>query len=685
MNPPLDGDLSGETPLDLALRNARRQRTRRLLLGLGAIVLALAAVAVFAGLSRGVRLLITPPDAAATPAVTLRDGLGLVVGERVYTFSSRLHAIVEAPGFFAEEVALTPAPGSNYVEVALRERPAELALSTAPASVEARWRLDGEILGDGESLALSIEPGTHTVQVDSPFHDLAEQTLTLTRAEERALAIALVPVQGGLSINSEPAGAEVLVDGEVRGVTPFKGAVSGGEYVIAVRQAGHADVVERARVTRDRPTLTRNYRLLPNPATLAISVSPAGGTLLIDGTRRTVASSPFQVASSVAHTLVYSSPGYSTEAHTLTLEADESRQLDLRLSAQFGEVEIVAEPPAEVFVDGRAEGGTPLVLDLPALAHRIELRRSGYATVTRVVHPTPTAPQRIDATLLTQAQALSAEAAPRYRTVGGLEMRRFDPSATFTMGAPASERGQRANEYLREVRLTRPFYVSRTELTNAQFAQFRSSGKRNNLPVSEVTWTDAARFCNWLSEREGLPPVYRFAGTRYLGANLAADGYRLPTEAEWEWLARAAGRRQPARFTWGSEYEVPAQAGNFADETAAADSTVRGDLKFYLSQYTDGFARLAPVGSFAPHRSGLQDLSGNVREWVHDFDDLNPPREGIALDPSGPTRAGGGSQGHVIKGSGWRDGRVETLRAAHRSAGGDAADDLGFRIARYIY
>lgn len=683
MNPPLDAAPTGDNPLDLALRKARRQRAQRLALGLGAIFLALAAVAVFALLSRGVRLLITPPDAAATPTVTLRDGWGLTVGERVYTFSSRLHAIVEAPGFFPQEVALTPAPGSNYVEVALRERPAQLTLSSAPAGAEVRWRLNGEILGDGETLELSVEPGTHTVQVDSPFHALAEQTLSLSRAEERAVSLDLVPVQGKLLINSEPSGAQVIVDDELLGETPLMAPVPGGEYVVAVRRDGFADVVERARVTRERPSLTRNYRLLPNPGTVAVAVSPPGGTLLIDGVRRAVGASPFQVASGVAHTVVYSLPGHGTEAQTLTLAPDESRRLDLRLSPLFGEVEIVADPPAEVFVDGRAEGGTPLVLDLPAMAHRIELRRTGYATITRTVEPTPTAPQRIDVTLLTQSQALSAAATPRYRSLGGLEMRRFDPAGTFTMGAPATERGQRANEYLREVRLTRPFYVSRTEISNAQFAQFRGGGTRDNRPVTNVTWSEAARFCNWLSEREGLLPVYRFAGARYLGANLAADGYRLPTEAEWEWLARSAGRRQAARFTWGSEYEVPAQAGNFADETAAADSTVRGELKFYLPQYTDSFARLAPVASFPPHRSGLHDLSGNVREWVHDFDDLNPPRDGVALDPSGPARAGG--EGHVIKGSGWRDGRVETLRAAHRSAGGEAADDLGFRIARYIY
>ncbi len=681
MSPPSEATAD---PLDLALRSARRQRTRRLLMLLGATLAVLIAVAAFLLVSRGVRLLITPSDAAEDPTVQLHDGIGLTLGGRVYTFSSRLRAQVEAPGFFPEEVALTPAPGSNYVEVTLRERPAQLQLATAPASEETRWRLDGEILGDGEALALTLEPGEHTVRVDSPFHREVEQSFTLTRAEERSVEIPLVSIEGQLEIASEPAGADVLVDGELLGQTPLSLPVEGGEYLLEVRRARFAEVVERARITRDRPTLARNYRLLANPASVNVSVSPSGGTLIVNGTRRRVSSSPLRLASGVTHTVVYSLPGHTTAAQTFTLAADESRQLDLRLEARFGDVRVEAEPAAEVFVDGRSRGSTPLTLQLAAVDHRVELRRDGYATVERTIRPSPEAPQLIAASMLTLDQARSQAAPPRYRSVGGLQMQRFDPEGTFTMGADPGERGQRANEHLREVRLTRPFYVSRTEVSNSQFAQFRAgAGGSANQPVTDVSWNDAARYCNWLSKREGLMPVYRFAGNSYLGADLTADGYRLPTEAEWEWLARLAGRRQAARFTWGSEYQVPEQAGNFADETAAGDSSVSGDLQFYLPRYTDGFARLAPVGSFPPHRSGLQDLSGNVREWTHDYYDLNPPTNSIALDPTGPLR--GTSEGRVIKGSGWRDGRVETLRAAHRDAGNAGADDLGFRVARYIY
>ncbi|MEO0972071.1 MAG: SUMF1/EgtB/PvdO family nonheme iron enzyme, partial [Pseudomonadota bacterium] len=143
-------------------------------------------------------------------------------------------------------------------------------------------------------------------------------------------------------------------------------------------------------------------------------------------------------------------------------------------------------------------------------------------------------------------------------------------------------------------------------------------------------------------------------------------------------------RRQSALFTWGSEYQVPEGAGNFADETAAADSAVASSLDFYLPRYTDGFGQLAPVASFPAHRSGLYDLAGNVSEWTHDYYTVAPPdTRRIALDPAGEHADAG--EGHVVKGSSWRDGRVETLRAAYRQGAVDGEDDLGLRVGRYIY
>ena len=156
----------------------------------------------------------------------------------------------------------------------------------------------------------------------------------------------------------------------------------------------------------------------------------------------------------------------------------------------------------------------------------------------------------------------------------------------------------------------------------------------------------------------------------------ATTGYRLPSEAEWEWSARFVGGQNGAgqRYPWGSGFPPPPRSGNYADKLAD------GLAPNLLPGYEDGYPVAAPVGSFEPNALGLFDLGGNVAEWVHDFYDgslpIDPPE---AADPFGPA---GGAE-HVIRGSSWMHGRLVELRLAYRDVGREPRADVGFRVARY--
>jgi formylglycine-generating enzyme required for sulfatase activity len=263
----------------------------------------------------------------------------------------------------------------------------------------------------------------------------------------------------------------------------------------------------------------------------------------------------------------------------------------------------------------------------------------------------------------------------------------FEPE-DFTMGASRREPGRRANETLRDISMTRIFYLATHETTNKQFRTFASghdTGKyvetslNDDLqPVANLSWHDAAAYCNWLSEQEKLPLFYDLQFGKVVGTYPSAIGYRLPTEAEWTWAARTfsspAGDEPQTqlRFPWGRNLPPPERHGNYADRAASA---LVGRVVF---GYNDNYAAAAPVGTYKANHRDLYDMGGNVAEWVNDFYEI--PDKAAVQDPTGPPNG----EYHVIKGSGWMHGTITELRLSFRDYGIDARQDVGFRIARYV-
>ncbi|MFI6856964.1 formylglycine-generating enzyme family protein [Streptomyces sp. NPDC050416] len=186
------------------------------------------------------------------------------------------------------------------------------------------------------------------------------------------------------------------------------------------------------------------------------------------------------------------------------------------------------------------------------------------------------------------------------------------------------------------------FRMSAVPVTQAWYAQVTgerpSAARGERLPVEGVSWWDAVRFCNALSRAEGLTPVYRLRDdSESVGRDASGDGYRLPTEAEWEHACRAGGS--------GPRY-------GRLDEIAWYRGTSQ--------------ERIHPVGGKRPNAWGLYDMLGNVWEWCWDVYDA---------EVYGTYR--------VLRGGGWADEhwscRASVRRRSHPTF---RIDDVGFRVAR---
>ena len=548
---------------------------------------------------------------------------------------------------------------------------------------QARVTVDGKALGNAPG-EFTIAPGKHTIAIAAArYQPFSGELDVVGEGKSQTYKPQLVPAWAEVTVSSEPAGAKLLVDGEERGATPLTTQILAGNHPIELQLEGFKSWTTDVQVKANEPMKLGPVRLGLPDGKLALRSEPSGASVSVGGVYRGQTPVSLELRPDISHNVVLTLPGYEAATRQISLSAGESRALSVPMSGVFGEVTVQAQPAgAEVFVNGKSAGEANQKLRLVATTHDIEIRKTGFVTYKTSITPRPGVSQKIETTLLTPAQAKMAQTPASIRNKADQQLKLM-PLGSFTMGSPRREPGRRANEAQRDVQFKRPFYMGVSEVTNGQFRKFKSEHRSgivgqhtldlDNQPVVSVTWNEAALFCNWLSQQEGLPPAYENKNGRMVAVQPLTTGYRLPTDAEWEWAARYEGRGKLRRYPWGDALPVAPRSGNYADVTA------RLLVPDVIPDYDDGFAASAPSGKFPPSPLGLFDLGGNVAEWVHDYYTVSADSSTTAVDPAGPAE---GKQ-HVIRGSSWRNSSVTDLRLSARDFGDSQRNDVGFRVARY--
>jgi formylglycine-generating enzyme required for sulfatase activity len=245
---------------------------------------------------------------------------------------------------------------------------------------------------------------------------------------------------------------------------------------------------------------------------------------------------------------------------------------------------------------------------------------------------------------------------PIVTTASGVEMVRI-PAGRFRMG---SDSGEADESPPHEVQLD-ALLMDRCEVTQEQYGKLvrgnPSHFKGPNRPVEQISWADAALYCNHRSRAEGLQPCYNEENAK---CNFEANGYRLPTEAEWEYACRAGSDDD---YPFGPDPRGLAEYAWYGENAAKA---------------THG------VGQKKPNAWGLYDMLGNVAEWCNDVYQEDYYRQAPPQNPRGPADG----EKYVLRGGAWNQG-ARACRAAHRVGEEPgfqdtcfARDAIGFRCVR---
>ncbi len=510
--------------------------------------------------------------------------------------------------------------------------------------------VNGDAVGETPLHAVAVRPGSTVVRFEHRFHEAEAQRIELARDERRTVHGTFQPATGALRIVSNPRGAAVAIDGEplaTAAPVEFASYPTGAYTVSATLPGRQTKTLTVAVLPRELAIATFELERLPLGA-IFLSLTPSDAQVVIldreEEYRPGVEFPPGKHRFRVRH------HGFAPQTFEMAVRVGRN-QRSVSLERLHGALRVAVEPPSASVTLSFEQGGQwrtfPYAGErrIPTGPVTIEARAIGYRDYMRRIELRP-GPQ---AHAIRMA-AFDVEPGRRFRDAlasgGEGPLLVVVAAGTFRMGTPDGPADERPT---RTVTVTQPFAIGVFELTGAEFGRFQSRGTDAALPETAVAWTEANDYLRWLS-----------AETK--------QRYRLPSEAEWEYAARA-GSTAPHPF----DPTALCEHANIADETLAGRYR-----KYSTANCSDGALGLAPVGSYKANAFGVHDMLGNAKEWVQDCwhaDYRDAPR---TADPRG-----GDCETRVVRGGDWNSAPEEATVSFRQFSTGPN-ESRGFRVVREL-
>ncbi|MBW7874341.1 MAG: SUMF1/EgtB/PvdO family nonheme iron enzyme [Ignavibacteriales bacterium] len=617
-------------------------------------------------------------QATPTDATILLDGAAFPNNTTTKVSVGTHNLTVEKGGYapYSQEIEVTAE--NTFFQISLQKvqlTPVTIKSNPTNATVY----INNEKKGTTE-VGFFLFPGEYDIRLELPDYITFTEKINIRPSDDNSVntfSYNLTKNKGNLELSVTPSNATIRLNGN--NITRGNHELSPGKYqleVVADLYFTHSEEIEIKR----GETIKKEITLTKTTGILKLSLTPANASISINKERKY--GNEFELIQGV-YEVEISAETYYPETFTVEIERGKTVNKTIKLIQKTGTLQFTVKPPsAEVIlkqngVDKYRWQGLKLLNSIPVGEYDLETKTEGYKSYKGVITI------KENQTTVTEIEMTPGSDAPEMVFVEG---------GTFTMGC-TSEQGNDCDSDEKPAHqvILSDFYMGKYEVTVEMFSEFieatgykteadKGGGSRiwtgsewketagvnwrcdvngkiryeseNNHPVIHVSWNDAVSFCNWLSDREGLQRAYSGSGDN-ITCNFSSNGYRLPTEAEWEYAAR--GGKQTKNYKYSG-----------SDNTGA------------VAWYGDNSGgKTHAVGLKQPNEIGIYDMSGNVWEWCWDwYGDYTSPSQ---TNPKGPSSG----TSRVLRGGSWGND-ARRCRVASR---GNLLPDIrysnnGFRLAR---